>query len=168
MLSSRKGCTLNETIIIHSVQIGPNLSKLVQIGTSLFFDQFLFFQFQDSVNTDDQYNVVHSNVYTASSQVYIAAGVGGPNLAGAGSNLSGYNVIAASVDTSSHAFQSTNGTLGTENYQQQTQILSAVDPRMTRRQSTTMGESSCNAQRPHTVILEYFNVETGHQNLRLG
>ena len=110
----------------------------------MFLDQFLFFQFQDSVNTDDQYNVVHSNVYTASSQVYIAAGVGGPNLAGAGSNLSGYNVIAASVDTSSHAFQSTNGTLGTENYQQQTQILSAVDPRMTRRQSTTMGECSCN------------------------
>ena len=102
--------------------------------------QFFFFQFQDSVNTDDQYNVVHSNVYTASSQVYIAAGVGGPNLAGAGSNLSGYNVIAASVDTSSHAFQSTNGTLGTENYQQQTQILSAVDPRMTRRHST-IGES---------------------------
>ena len=130
------------------VQTCPNWSKLVQIGTSLFFDQFLFFQFQDSVNTDDQYNVVHSNVYTASSQVYIAAGVGGPNLAGAGSNLSGYNVIAASVDTSSHAFQSTNGTLGTENYQQQTQILSAVDPRMTRRQSTTMGESSCNVQRP--------------------
>ena len=130
------------------VQTCPNWSKLVQIGTSLFFDQFLFFQFQDSVNTDDQYNVVHSNVYTASSQVYIAAGVGGPNLAGAGSNLSGYNVIAASVDTSSHAFQSTNGTLGTENYQQQTQILSAVDPRMTRRQSTTMGESSCNAHCP--------------------
>jgi len=98
-----------------------------------FFDQN-----KDSVNTDDQYNVVHSNVYTASSQVYIAAGVGGPNLAGAGSNLSGYNVIASSVDTSSHAFQSTNGTLGTENYQQQTQILSAVDPRMTRRQSTTI------------------------------
>ena len=123
------------------VQTCPNWSKIVQVGTSLFFDQFLFFQFQDSVNTDDQYNVVHSNVYTASSQVYIAAGVGGPNLAGAGSNLSGYNVIATSVDTSSHAFQSTNGTLGTENYQQQTQILSAVDPRMTRRQSTTMGES---------------------------
>ena len=102
--------------------------------------QPVFFQFQDSVNTDDQYNVVHSNVYTASSQVYIAAGVGGPNLAGPGSNLSGYNVIAASVDT--HAFQSTNGTLGTENYQQQTQILSAVDPRMTRRQSTTIGECS--------------------------
>ena len=85
---------------------------------------------------------MHSNVYTASSQVYIAAGVGGPNLAGPGSNLSGYNVIAASVDT--HAFQSTNGTLGTENYQQQTQILSAVDPRMTRRQSTTIGECSYN------------------------
>ena len=89
---------------------------------------------------------MHSNIYTASSQVYIAAGVGGQNLAG--SNLSGYNVIAASVDTSSQAFQSTNGTLGTENYQQQTHILSAVDPRMTLRYLTTIGESSCNTQRP--------------------
>ena len=78
---------------------------------------------QDSANGSSEYNVVHSNVYAATStdQVYIGA-EGSGHIGSSG----GYNVIT--VD--SNAFQ----TAATANYQ--------TDPmlKMTRRHSSVVGK----------------------------
>ena len=79
---------------------------------------------QDSANGSSEYNVVHSNVYAATStdQVYIGA-EGSGHIGSSG----GYNVIT--VD--SNAFQSA----ATANYQTNDPML-----KMTRRHSSVVGK----------------------------